>query len=231
MRFVFNDSAMHSFLTEIFQEKLNFRTSADVVIKVSSLRYEAICAIAREQGIIIENIGSRCIDENLLSRLADAHVRQLRSWFNNSIRHLQELSGAEPQTLADFCNSFKKHQSDKRTKLSWNAIDTDKLRKQFIKKVHDLTPTPLEDIFPLAGHFSIGFSDSPRIKEYTIAEALQEQQDKAIMQAVNSRLFRMKPIAEAIPSDSDKREKTRQVTLCARYHIFSDSGEEFHIAS
>jgi hypothetical protein len=79
MSFSLSDSTLKEHLEAIFESVSRFTTSADVVIKASGLRIEAIRAIAREQGIEIENVESRCIDENLLSLLADAHVRRLKS--------------------------------------------------------------------------------------------------------------------------------------------------------
>ena len=58
----------------------DFTTSADVVMKASGLRLEAIRVIAREQGVEIEDTACRCIDESLLAALADAHVRKMRAY-------------------------------------------------------------------------------------------------------------------------------------------------------
>ena len=79
-----------------------FTTSADVVMKASGLRLEAIRVIAREQGVEIEDTACRSIDESLLAALADAHVRRMRAYFNNARRHVAELSGDELATFIDF---------------------------------------------------------------------------------------------------------------------------------
>jgi len=71
--------------------KAVFSTSADVVMKASGLRLEAIRVIAREQGVEIEDTACRCIDESLLAALAEAHVRRMRAYFNNARRHVAEL--------------------------------------------------------------------------------------------------------------------------------------------
>lgn len=63
MSFSLSDSTLKEHLEAIFESVSRFATSADVVIKASGLRIEAIRAIAREQGIEIENVESRCIDE------------------------------------------------------------------------------------------------------------------------------------------------------------------------
>ena len=144
MSFSLSDSTLKEHLEAIFESVSRFATSADVVIKASGLRIEAIRAIAREQGIEIENVESRCIDENLLSLLADAHVRRLKSYFNNSKRHIAELSGAELSTFVDFCKTFKKHLSNDHAALSWDDIDTNAIREQFIRKVKKLTPASSE---------------------------------------------------------------------------------------
>lgn len=66
---------------KVFEEQLRFMTSADVIMKVCGLRLETICAIARKHGVDIDNVSSKCIDEELLSLLADAHVRQMKYIF------------------------------------------------------------------------------------------------------------------------------------------------------
>lgn len=119
-----------------------FATSADVVMKASGLRLEAIRVIAREQGVEIEDTACRCIDESLLAALADAHVRKMRAYFNNARRHVAELSGEELAPFVDFCKTFKNRQTTDFTVQTWEYIDTDAIREQFIEKVHELTLSP-----------------------------------------------------------------------------------------
>jgi hypothetical protein len=109
-------------------------------MKASGLRIEAICAIAREQGVKIEDVQSRCIDENLLEELANAQVRRLKSYFNNTKRHISDLNGADIRAFVDFCTTFKKRHINQATG-TWEDIDTDAIRQQFLKKVHNSTPT------------------------------------------------------------------------------------------
>ena len=203
-----------------------FRTSADVMMEASGLRIEAIRAIAREQGIKIDETNSRCIDENLLSLLADAHVRRLKFYFNNSKRHLAELSGAELSTFIDFCNTFKKHQITKNAALSWDIIDTDAIREQFIRKVHSLTPGP--DL-PL-------FAQGIKIQEITFESLSQkldnhdaqiniQRQDAVIERVLVSRWLYLRPVVKT-EHTNDKRLLVMQVTLPSRYHIFPDEDPE-----
>ena len=122
--------------------KATFTTSADVVMRASGLRLEAIRVIAREQGVEIEDTACRCIDESLLDALADAHVRKMRAYFNNARRHIAELDGDELATFINFCQTFNNRQSSDSTAQTWSDIDTDAIREQFIQKVHELTPSP-----------------------------------------------------------------------------------------
>ena len=134
-----------------------FMTSAKVVMDASGLRIEAIRSIAREQGIEIEDEQSRCIDENLLEELANAHVRRLKSYFNNTRRYISEVSGADLKTFVEFCKTFKKHQIDFPSAQTWNDIDTDAIREQFLKKVHSSTPTRTHsiDLFAECDNFKL----------------------------------------------------------------------------
>lgn len=135
----FNLDILMSFL-DIIEKQNRFMTSAQVVMDASGLRLEAIRSIAREQGIEIRDEQSRCIDENLLEELANAHVRRLKSYFNNTRRHISEISSADFKIFVSFCITFKKHCIYSKAVDSWDDIDTDSIREQFLKKVHDSTP-------------------------------------------------------------------------------------------
>ncbi|MBR1428618.1 MAG: hypothetical protein IJ582_06245, partial [Prevotella sp.] len=148
------DDILKSRETEWDFFETGFTTSADVVMKASGLRLEAIRVIAREQGVEIEDTACRCIDESLLAALADAHVRKMRAYFNNARRHVAELSGDELATFIDFCQTFKNRQSSDTAAQSWSDIDTDAICEQFIEKVHKLTPS-VRKRFTLSG-FSLG---------------------------------------------------------------------------
>lgn len=124
----------------LFNETPKFTTSADVVMKASGLRLEAVRAIAREQGVEIEETACRCIDESLLASLADAHVRRLKAYFHNAKRHIAELAGDELSTFVEFCETYKKRQLPDSSSLLWSDIDIEAIREQFIDKVHKLTP-------------------------------------------------------------------------------------------
>lgn len=225
MRFTLSDS-MFSDLFEIIDKQINrFTTSADVVMKASGLRIEAIRAIAREVGIEIEDVESRCIDENLLSLLADAHVRQLKSYFNKTKRHISELTGAELSMFIDFCETFKKRQSNN-SALSWDNIDADAIREQFIKKVHSLTPSrELPSLF--SGCMPIEIRTESLSFESLDQDALQteHQKDLVISRILNNRWLYLRCKEQHVVSN-DKRKQVRRVTLSSRYYIFSDDDDE-----
>lgn len=225
MTFTLSDS-MFSDLYEIIDKQINrFTTSADVVMKACGLRIEAIRAIAREVGVEIEDTESRCIDENLLSLLADAHVRQLKSYFNKTKRHISELTGAELSMFIDFCETFKKRQS-KNSALSWDNIDADAIYEQFIKKVHSLTPSrELPSLFSGCMPVEI-ITESPCLEPFDIDTLLQErQQDLVISRLFNNRWLYMRCKEQHIVGN-DKRKQVRRVTLSSRYYIFSDDDDE-----
>ena len=225
MIFTLSDS-MLSDLFEISDRQINrFTTSADVVMKASGLRIEAIRAIAREVGVEIENAESRCIDENLLSLLADAHVRQLKSYFNKNKRHISELTGEELLMFKDFCETFKKRQS-KNSALSWDNIDADAIREQFIKKVHSLTPSQEWPSLFFGRETVEIFADSPCLEQIDIDTLLHEcQQDLVISRLLNNHWLYMR-CSELHVTHNDRRKQVRRVTLSSRYYIFSDDDDE-----
>ena len=225
MRFTPSDSMFSDLFEVIAKQIKRFTTSADVVMKASGLRIEAIRAIAREIGIEIEDTESRCIDENLLTLLADAHVRQLKSYFNKTKRHISELTGAELSMFIDFCETFKKRHPNN-SALSWDNIDADAIREQFIKKVHSLTPSrefpslvsgcmPLEII-----------TESPSLEPFDLDRLLLERQkDNVISRLQNNRWLYIR-CKEQHVIQCDSKSQVRRVTLSSRYYIFSDDDEE-----
>lgn len=225
MIFTLSDS-MFSKLFEVIDKQIKrFTTSADVVMKASGLRIEAIRAIARERGIEIEDTESRCIDENLLSLLADAHVRQLKSYFNKSKRHISELTGAELAMFVDFCETFKKRHSNN-SALSWDNIDADAIREQFIKKVHSLTPSrEFPSLF--SGYMPLEIiTESPSLEPFDLDTLLLERQKDYIISRLLSNRWLYKRCDEQHIVQRDSRSQVKRVTLSSRYYIFSDDDDE-----
>lgn len=213
-------------IAELFSGCSNrFMTSADVVMSVSGLRFEAICAIAREQGIVIESKESRCIDENLLSELANAHIRQLKSYFKKCKRHILELTGAELSMFVDFCETFKKRHSNN-SALSWDNIDEDAIREQFIKKVHSLTPSrEFPSLFSGCMHLEI-VTESPCLEPFDLDTLLLERQKDYIISRLLSNRWLYKRCDEQHVVQRDSRSQVKRVTLSSRYYIFSDDDDE-----
>lgn len=225
MRFTLSDSMFSELFEVIDRQYMRFTTSADVVMKVSGLRIEAIRVIAREVGIEIEDAESRCIDENLLSLLANAHVRQLKSYFNKTIRHISELTGAELSMFIKFCETFKKRQSNN-SALSWDNIDADAIREQFIHKVHSLTPSrELPSLF--SGCMPLEITTESLSLEPFDLDTLQieRQKDFVISRLLNNRWLYVRCKEQHVVRD-DRRIQVRRVTLSSRYYIFSDDDDE-----
>lgn len=197
-----------------------FITSADVVMKASGLRFEAIRVIAREQGVEIEDTACRCIDENLLDVLADAHVRKLRAYFNNAQRHIAALDGDELATFIIFCETFNNRQSSDSTVQTWSDIDTDAIREQFIQRVHELTPSPAYcRLFAGDSFFLEKIISSLRsVTRDNLDTFVYKQHCKAVEWVLHSHLFYEKPSKTEQPC-IDIRLIVRRVTLPARYHI------------
>lgn len=198
-----------------------FATSADVVMKASGLHLEAIRAIAREQGVEIEDTACRCIDESLLAALADAHVRRMKAYFNNAKRHIASLGGNELATYTDFCQTFKKRQSSDATAQSWTDIDADAIREQFLQKIHVLTPNPLFELFSAC---------SINIEKLCVSQSYLDQSEykhrcEVVEKVLNSHLFYEKSSKTQEPC-VDIRSVVRRVTLSARYHIFSSEDDD-----
>lgn len=206
--------------------KATFATSADVVMKASGLRLEAIRMIAREQGVEIEDTACRCIDESLLAALADAHVRKLRAYFNNARRHVAELRGDDLAAYIVFCKTFKNPQTSDSTAQSWSDIDTDAIREQFIQRVRELTPKFSLEF--LAGHSfvlekivsSLSFESYEHLDTF-----VYKQRCEAIEKILNCNLFYEKPLKVSQPC-IDIRSVVWRVTLSARYHLFTSEDDD-----
>lgn len=206
--------------------KFGFATSADVVKEASGLRLEAIRVIAREQSVEIEDTTCRCIDENLLAALADAHVRKMRAYFNNANKHITMLTGDEMVTFIDFCETFKKRHSSNKTVQSWMDIDADAIRQQFIQKVHKLT-SPVFDLFSGIGNIYIKeIVASLSCKPNDSLDLFRfNWRDNVIISVLQSDFFNKK--AEDKHQDYiDNRSIVRRITLSARYHIYTSEDDD-----
>jgi len=206
--------------------KTRFTTSADVVMKASGLRLEAIRVIAREQGVVIEDTACRCIDESLLAVLADAHVRKMRAYFYNARRHLAELAGDELATYVDFCKTFKRRQSSENAASSWTDIDADAIRKQFLQKVKELTPSVF-DLFAGIGNMVVEeITSSPSYKLRDDLDTYEyKQRSDVVDRILHSCLFYEKPVTICIVC-IDIRSVVRRVTLSARYHLYISEDDD-----
>ena len=203
-----------------------FTTSADVVMKAGGLRLEAIRVIAREQGVEIEDTACRCIDESLLAALADAHVRRMRAYFNNTRRHIAEINGDDLATFTNFCKTFKNRQSSDSTAQAWSDIDTDAIREQFIQRVHELTPKPCLEF--LASHSFVleEIDSSLSFESYEHLDTfVYKQRCETIEKILNSHLFYEKPQKVSQPC-IDIRSVVWRVTLSARYHLFTSEDDD-----
>ena len=204
-----------------------FTTSADVVMKASGLRLEAIRVIAREQGVEIEDTACRCIDESLLAALADAHVRKMRAYFNNARRHADQLSGDELATFIDFCQTFNSRQSSDTAAQSWSDIDTDAIREQFIEKVYELTPSPAYcELFTGCSFAHEGNFYYQSFDHFDIFDIYEyKQRCEVVEKVLNSHLYYEKPSKTQRPC-VDIRSVIWRVTLPARYHIFTSDDDD-----
>ena len=219
------DDILKSRETEWDFFETGFTTSADVVMEASGLRLEAIRVIAREQGVEIEDTACRCIDENLLAALADAHVRKMRAYFNNARRHFAELSGDELATFNDFCQTFKNRQSSDTAAQSWSDIDTDAICEQFIEKVHKLTPS-VRKRFTLSGFYLGNILSSLSFEHHEYLDTYEyKQRCEVVEKVLNSHLYYAKPSKTQQPS-VDIRSVVWRVTLPARYHIFTSDDDD-----
>lgn len=205
--------------------KTQFTTSADVVMKASGLRFEAIRVIAREQGVEIEDTTCRCIDENLLVALADAHVRRMRTYFINVRRHVAELDGDELAIFLDFCRTFNNRQSSDPIAQRWSDIDTDAIREQFIQRVHELTPSSWPELF---NGCALIFGNCCDSLSFGLYDNLRSYEDKlcgdVVERVLHSCLYYEKPQKTKHPC-IDIREIVRRVTLFARYHLFTSEDD------
>lgn len=235
-------------LENLFQwtlSRLIYMTSAEVVMEASGLRIEAIRSIARERGVEINDVRSRCIDENLLSLLADAHIRRLKAYFNKSKRHLGELSCEDYIAFDDFCKTFKKSTFNYKP-VSWNDIDTDAIREQFYEKVYSLCPKTLVSDKELGESILLGLDTAviekpkqdPRFPYskpifYTcdspfLTERLDHICKWFILNKVHESEFYYSEPKESPIVDVDNRISFKMVSLSARYYIFPD--DDYHIA-
>lgn len=212
---------------QIIPQAPTFTTSADAVMKASGLRLEAIRAIAREQGVDIEDTACRCIDESLLASLADAHIRRLKAYFNNAKRHIAELTGDELATFIDFCTTYQKRQTSNTESLLWSDISTETIREKFIEKVHRLTP-PRADKGQLSSLLLKEIQiESHSLKPIGIHKSEAGLYFEDILDKVTqSYLYNSSPRQTKVKFTLDLRSEAKKTGVSARYHIFVSEDED-----
>jgi hypothetical protein len=215
-------------IAQLFHETTKFTTSADVVMKASGLRLEAVCAIAREQGVEIEDTACRCIDESLLASLADAHIRRLKAYFHNAKRHIAELAGDEFATFVEFCETYQKRPNLDLSSLLWSDIDTKAIREQFLNKVHKFTPPEKYHSCFSGLSFDETVLESHRLEYIDVCNPFEGVvQEGIIDKVIQSFLYYEKP-CRIINFILDLRSEARKTILSARYHIFASEDDGHH---
>lgn len=222
----------------------NFTTSADAVRKACGLRLEAIRVIASEHGVEINDPACSNIDLNLLAALADAHIRRLRTYYNNAQQHAALLGSDELTTFVEFCETFKKRQVE--IVCSWDNIDVDSVKEQFFRKVKELTPHKKRQYNSTFSALSEIFCGIIEIKLENIGLAAnkpdeyQEVSDSFSCQAQYKRHDNLwkdniierviistccRPCSKKASYNVDHRKLIRKVIISARFHIFIDEDE------
>jgi len=199
--------------------------SAEVVMKVSGLHFETIQAIAREHGVDIKDKTCRCIDGKLLVHLKDAHVRKLRSYFNNVRQNISQLSGEELTTFIDFCKTFKRRQSKSWNDLLWNDINVRLIHERFIQSIQNL--------YYSSSDSCLGFLDrillcgvcysTPRVNHLPGDNQTDEERhrDFLLQKIYVSRPF-SQPLKQSRIVPIVITSALRRIIITARYHIYVD---------
>lgn len=204
-------------------------TSLEAIQKVMNVPMEAIASIGRTAGMEILDTSSECIDENSLAPFAEAYVRKMKCYFNNSLRSKDQLGPEELSTFIKFTHLFKKPTAKTACAESWKDIDQDALRDQFYAEIRKNTPKRetffdalLESVYnALSAHSFV-----TRRAELHESITLQDEKSDLHQCIVNSRCYLQKqPKRKECKAKSDV---TRTILLSARYHVNADDGKEDH---
>lgn len=116
-----------------------FKTSLSIIKEVMNVPVPALKSILRQNGYDDSiDLPSICIDEEMLEIFADAYIRKMKSYYTQSLRHVEMLSLEELRDLKKFYNHFKTERAHSGL-ANWSTIDVQELRKAFFRNVKNKT--------------------------------------------------------------------------------------------
>lgn len=244
----------------IFSEiasKRTFMTSLEIIREVMNVPMEAVHAIARINGISTADDHKRNISESKLKPFVEAFERKTKNYFVNSMRNSAQLTPQELQTFTEFCKTFKKGNVSLDNVSNWNHIGKTKLREYFVERIKEKTPSTLThhtelDLFGGCGGMKVLLertftsvqeplnldkigrilSSGYRLRydsEYASTEYRRQPSQDLLCQINSSWQYRAKIKSEVCYSEYTP-DFIKRMILSARYYVYIDDDDDYHIA-
>lgn len=131
----------------------------------------AVQAIARMHAISFSDEQSECIDEDSLGVFCDAYIRKLKAYFRRTQRMSAQLGPEDILAFVEFCEQFKKPTVSKTKATTWDDIDEEAIRDNFVAQLKEKS------------HSYHLYQEKLRIQSLTPSEICEEQKTK--MQELN----------------------------------------------
>lgn len=225
----------HAVLADSLESLLEFRTSLNTIGEVLNVPLCALKSILRQNGHSDVDPSDYCINEKELEMFAEAYIRKMKCYFTSSIRNISTLFEEEKVDLNKFYNHFKKDECNHLSSMSWEQIDTNKLRIAFMDKIKEKTKSPF-DLLAQNILQILEIREYPSKRLSLIDRIVSSQEDKEIQELLNSlynknvdtlQLFVL-PISKRAESLTLKKKITKHswyniilriMLVAIRYHI------------
>lgn len=217
-------------LTESILNEPVYITKMEVIREIMGVPAVAIQSLANSAGVEPDEKGRLRLNESNLSYFADAYVRKMKSYFHRAKREMNQLGPDEILTFNQFCTTFKNPDSLSTRNLSWEDIDVNAIRKQFIKQVKAKSSQrkSVLDLFSGEVSFYVEKSTVKNLNVQLVREqtepSVESEQVRVLKKVTLSRLY----------SRSYKKIRARKraivrptkVFVAAHYRIYSASDDE-----
>ena len=219
---------LSNLLSSIIEEtsKARFSTSLEVVQRVMGVPMIAVQNIARNIGVNDNIKGSACIDENALVYFADAYARKMKAYFNRTRCAVNRLSPDEQRAFFQFCDEFKKTHVLCTKLLTWNDIDEEAIREQFIYEVKKQTTNievqPASIFKYIASDISV-YCLEP-LEHIAWEHEIKEKRAMVMRKVMRSYLYNAKiskPKSKQFGDDA-----LRLLFVTAHYHVYISSDDD-----
>lgn len=120
-----------------------FRTSINVLNKVLNIPCSTVEHELKKHNYSFYSQSSNCIDEKMLDIFAEKFCKNLKRYFERSLKEFESLSLEESRQFHEFAQTYSKHG---RFTRKWRDIDKAAIKDDFLRQIVELTTREKEEL-------------------------------------------------------------------------------------